>query len=284
MSRIDRVKLVCLVLFFFALGATIFVDTRVTPTAHAFSSGPPAGYTGAPLEQTCAISSCHQGSLNGGPGELTIVAPTMYETGKTYQIMVKQSTTDSSRRRWGFQLTALTAANKKAGNLASLNGTTAILDDDGPGFNRQYIEHRDGGTFQGQTGQASWTFRWTAPDTDAGPVIFYAAGNQSNNDGTNNGDQIYTVVEVVPSGPPEVTDASVNGKKLIVAGQNFDVGAVILLNGEKEKKVSNDDENVTSMLIGKKSGKKISRGQTVMIQVKNPDGTLSNEFSFTRPL
>ncbi len=35
----------------------------------------------------------------------------------------------------------------------------------------------------GQMNSASWTFNWTAPATDVGTVIFYAAGNHANNDG-----------------------------------------------------------------------------------------------------
>src|SRR3970040_314833 len=105
MSTTDRAKLVCLVLFFFAAGALFFADTRVAPTAHAFSSGPPAGYTGAPLENTCSATDCHRGSLNEGPGNFVIEAPAIYEPGETYQIKARHITNDSSRRRWGFQVT-----------------------------------------------------------------------------------------------------------------------------------------------------------------------------------
>jgi hypothetical protein len=37
------------------------------------------------------------------------------------------------------------------------------------------------------------------------------------------------------------------------------------------------------MLTGKKAGKKIARGQTVTLQVKNRDGRVSEPFSFIRP-
>jgi len=76
----------------------------------------------------------------------------------------------------------------------------------------------------------------------------------------------------------KVTSASVSGKKLFLSGENFMVGAVILLNGEEEK-TRNDDQNPSTMLIGKKAGKKIKPGDRV--QVRNPDGTLSEEFIFT---
>jgi hypothetical protein len=83
---------------------------------------------------------------------------------------------------------------------------------------------------------------------------------------------------------PRIFNASVSGKKLIVSGENFQFDADLLMDGQKQKKTSNDETNPTTMLIAKKSGKKIARGQTVKLQVRNPDGTLSAEFSYTRPL
>jgi len=80
----------------------------------------------------------------------------------------------------------------------------------------------------------------------------------------------------------KITGASVAGKKLFVYGDNFDSGTVILLDGEKQK-TANDDQNPTTVLIGKKAGKKIASGQTVLLQVRNRDGVLSEAFSFTRP-
>ena len=78
--------------------------------------------------------------------------------------------------------------------------------------------------------------------------------------------------------PPTINLASVSGKKLIIGGENFDDGAVILINGE-EQKTRNDDQNPKTRLIGKKAGKKIKAGDH--IQVRNPDDTLSEVFIFT---
>jgi uncharacterized delta-60 repeat protein len=83
---------------------------------------------------------------------------------------------------------------------------------------------------------------------------------------------------------PEITGVERSGKKLFVYGKNFDNGAELLMNGEKQKKTFNDELNPTTMLTAKKTGKKIAPGQTVMLQVRNRDGRLSNEFSYTRPL
>jgi len=77
---------------------------------------------------------------------------------------------------------------------------------------------------------------------------------------------------------PKITMASVAGKKLIVVGENFSQDAVILINGE-EHKTRNNDQNPQTTLIGKRAGKKIKPGDR--LQVRNPDGPLSEEFIFT---
>jgi len=82
---------------------------------------------------------------------------------------------------------------------------------------------------------------------------------------------------------PKVVDGEISGKNLIVLGENFSDGAVIVLNGEAQK-TSNEPGSPTAALIGKKSGKRIGRGQRVTIQVRNSDGVLSEAFSFIRPI
>jgi hypothetical protein len=77
---------------------------------------------------------------------------------------------------------------------------------------------------------------------------------------------------------PRITGASVSGKKLIVVGEHFDDGAVILLIGE-EQRTKNDEQNPKTTLIGKKAGKKVKPGDK--LQVRNPNGALSDAFIFT---
>jgi hypothetical protein len=88
----------------------------------------------------------------------------------------------------------------------------------------------------------------------------------------------------VPIGPAvfKITHAVVRGKNLLVFGQDFKNGAALLVNGEQQPKTSNDTAEPTTVLIAKKGGKKLPRGQSVTIQVRNPDGALSAGFSFTR--
>lgn len=84
-------------------------------------------------------------------------------------------------------------------------------------------------------------------------------------------------------GAPRVTGVSLSGKQLVVSGENFDQGAVVLVNGEPQK-TENDAANSTTRLIGKKAGKRLPQGQAVQVQARNTDGALSNAFTFTRSL
>ncbi|HLF82609.1 MAG TPA: choice-of-anchor V domain-containing protein [Blastocatellia bacterium] len=192
MSRSNRAKTVFLGLFAIGVAAILLSGNRVTRTAHASASGPIAGVTGAPSEADCTL--CHN-TPSGEPGEFTITAPSTYLPGMTYQITVTHVNTDdvTPRTKWGFELTALTVAGDlPVGDLQSLpKSTLTQIITGGPGGNRQYIEHTYEGGFEGQLGGASWTFTWTAPSTDMGPVRLYAAGNQADGDFDNTGDQIY---------------------------------------------------------------------------------------------
>jgi hypothetical protein len=81
--------------------------------------------------------------------------------------------------------------------------------------------------------------------------------------------------------PPAISGASLSGRKLFVTGGGFGNGATILLNGE-EQATRNDEQDPTGRLIGKRAGRKIAPGETVMLRVKNPDGKTSEGFHFTR--
>jgi hypothetical protein len=88
----------------------------------------------------------------------------------------------------------------------------------------------------------------------------------------------------VPLGPASLKMKSVSivGKKVFVFGQGFQPGVKLWLNGERQQKGFNDEANPTTNTVAKKAGKLIPIGQTVTLQVGNPDGELSPEFKFTR--
>ncbi|MEK6299672.1 MAG: choice-of-anchor V domain-containing protein [Acidobacteriota bacterium] len=79
---------------------------------------------------------------------------------------------------------------------------------------------------------------------------------------------------------PRITGASLSGKKLYVTGENFQMGAKVELNGEKQKTVN--EEDFSHSLKCKKAGKNIEAGVPVTLVVKNADGTRSQPFTFVK--
>ena len=195
----NKLKIVC-VLGFVAFGiGVLFIDNQLLRVVESNAGGPPPGVSGAPGENTC--TQCH--TQNAGPGTFTITAPANYVPGQTYQMTVQHTTTDATRLRWGFQMTALDATNSAAGTFTD----TSVFTQTDFGSLRFYVEHTQSGTFAGTSSGATWTFDWTAPATDVGPVTFYAAGNQANNNGGRTGDQIYTATSVTQvAGTPTPTN------------------------------------------------------------------------------
>lgn len=195
-TAIRSLKIITIVIFAGFVSFIVFSTERVSPTAIASTSGPPAGRTGAPGESTC--TSCH--ASNPQTGQFSIVVPTNYVPGQTYSIQVHNSTTDMSRSSWGFELTSLTGSNTAAGTFANVNATTRIR----TANSKSYIEQAAAGVFPGQTGSSSWTFNWTAPATNVGPVTFYAAGLHGDNQDDDNGDQTYTTNAVSQPATPVI--------------------------------------------------------------------------------
>jgi hypothetical protein len=166
------------------LKSLLFAAVLFLPAiALAFSSGPPNGRTGAPGEQTC-WNNCHNSfPLNSGDGDMSISGPEFFSPGQTYTISVGLS--DPGQSRWGFEITPL-----DIGSIAITDPANTQLSNSG---DNTYVKHTSAGTYAGnQNGPVSWSFDWTAPDNPPSQVVFYAAGNAANNNGSGSGDFIYT--------------------------------------------------------------------------------------------
>jgi hypothetical protein len=175
-----KIKILVVILFAAFAATLLLTDNAANPHARAFSSGPPAGYTHAPGELDC--SDCHTTPASSA-GTLTLGVPSKYTPGQTYDISVTHATPDTTRVRWGFEMTALDSADQKAGAFAPADDLTQVVNGVGPFPAREYVEHTSKGTFSGQQNGASWTMKWTAPAQDVGPITFFLAGNQANGDG-----------------------------------------------------------------------------------------------------
>jgi hypothetical protein len=78
---------------------------------------------------------------------------------------------------------------------------------------------------------------------------------------------------------PRITGISISHQQLTVAGERFDQGAVVLLNGIAQK-TKNKKKAPTTVLIAPRSGKLAKTGDR--LQVQNNDGKLSQEFLVSR--
>lgn len=70
---------------------------------------------------------------------------------------------------------------------------------------------------------------------------------------------------------------------MTVIGRNFDKGATILVNGKPQSTMASLAGLSGTVLFSAKGSKKIKRGQSALVQVRNANGLLSAPFSVTRP-
>jgi uncharacterized protein (TIGR03437 family) len=218
------------------LWKALFLALLVPILVWAYAEGPPAAATGGFGEPNC--TDCHTGTaVNAGGGKVTIaVSASSYTSGGTYTITVTDF--DSQQRRWGFELSARTQAGRQAGTLQiGSDGFTQIAS---PAVNNiQYIEHTFNGTRNGtrDTGNGvSFNFTWVAPDVSAGPVVFNAAGNAANGDGTQFGDHIYTtslVLQPQAQGPAPAVNSGgvVNGAGFNLTSSSLAPGSIAAIFG-----------------------------------------------------
>lgn len=159
------------------------------------SDGSPPYNTNAPGEKTCSDVDCHSGGIadNAGLGakSITFSGGTQYLPGQTYTITVTVS--HPSRNRFGFQIVSLLNSNANAGivTITDAARTRNEIPNFGAYQTRNYVTH----VLNGSTGIAnscSWSYNWTAPPTDQGPVTFYACMLAANNNSINDkGDETY---------------------------------------------------------------------------------------------
>src|ERR1700719_3756294 len=111
------------------IAKTIAILSVVPALIYAHPAGPDPGHAGVPGESTCNTTGCHTGTaVNGGGGSVTINAGgSSYTPGVTQQISVTVS--DPKQRRWGFQLTARSAASSttQEGTFSPSDALTQVV-------------------------------------------------------------------------------------------------------------------------------------------------------------
>ena len=79
--------------------------------------------------------------------------------------------------------------------------------------------------------------------------------------------------------PPSITEARIEGPRLIVHGKNFTPESVILVNHIRQI-TRQDDSSPLEALIAPEAGTKLGRDAIAVVQVQNRRGSTSEEFGF----
>lgn len=160
------------------------------PDAFTEKDGAQAGNSGAPGNDTCATSGCHDSfTANSGDGAVTITTPATFEPGEIVTFTVKVAQTGATR--FGFQANVRQSVVPRVTGKLILGDNTKFSDAIG-----DYITHAE--AVEG-TGSNEWTFQWQAPDEDVGDIIIYVAGVAGNSSGTRFGDRVYTSNATLPT-------------------------------------------------------------------------------------
>lgn len=122
-------------------------------------------------------------------------------------------------------------------------------------------------SYPGMRGMMTWSINWDAArdfslSSNVGPFLHSLA----------------------PQGPA-INGVSASHKNLIVTGEGFDADAVVIVNGQDQPTTADVLDETIADLVGLKSIKRahIAPGDTVVVQVRNSNGSLSTEFRYTRP-
>ena len=163
---------------------------------HVASTGAPASSTGAIGETTCAKSGCHDdNTVNNSMSTTTLLFGNneqAYVPGNTYPITVKIES--NSIQRFGYELVAIQDNDTaNAGTITITNpARTQIVTNGLELQDRKYATYTFNGTDPYAPGTGQWTFDWIAPAEGTGSVTFYLATVAADNDGTDDGDYVYT--------------------------------------------------------------------------------------------
>ena len=138
-----------------AIAATFFL-LFAAGEVYTFTNGAPAGRSGGAGESTCATSSCHSGTLNSGPGSVTLSSDAMgnvYTPGMTYTITVEVAETGVSR--FGFEVLSAysSTVNASVGNTSITSSSeTKLL----TANNKKYVTQITNGSLGTDT--RTWSF------------------------------------------------------------------------------------------------------------------------------
>lgn len=179
-----------------SVGLLLSAFLVIAATIKKSSSGAPASHTGAPGEETCATSGCHDdGKINSGTAKVELTFgnnETTFVPGHTYPVKVKIS--DPNVTRFGFQILALESKNSTEQGIFQITDSlrTQIVKNAYKLQDRKYVTYTFNGTDAVKTGEGEWVVNWTAPKEAKKPITFYVGAVSANDDMSDKGDKVYT--------------------------------------------------------------------------------------------
>ena len=124
-------------------------------------------------------------------------------------------------------------------------------------------------------------FDWTVPNTPTTQARIRVQASNGQGGVSESRSGRFTIQSGGPiTNRPVITGVILKGAKLFVNGSNYQEGAIVEMNGADQKTATWDPP--TFSLRCKKAGNKIEVGATVNLVVRNPDGSRSDGFLFTR--
>jgi len=173
------------------------------------SAGAPAETTGAPSETTCGRSGCHAVVENTGDATVAINYGTgtlSYNPQEVYPINIALSNLQNETKN-GFQIVALDSLDNNAGSWELVEEATTQIRQGSSLADRSYVTHTSAGNTLN-----TWDMNWIAPNEDMGPITFYLAVNDANDNGGRTGDAIYITNLSVASSTTTSTTEAINAQ------------------------------------------------------------------------
>ena len=170
-------------------------------TLSAFSTGPPILRTGNPADGGITCTACHRTFLpvNSDPRGSVLIKASPYSPGVTQTIQV--TIVHPEQKRWGFQLTARSAANPALGAGSFTPNTTirvrCVGGIDAPCNGAlEFASHRSAVVTAVGAG-FTYSIDWTPPADAVGDINLYAAGNAADGNNALTNDRIYNTSTVI---------------------------------------------------------------------------------------
>jgi hypothetical protein len=242
-----------ILLLFSALFSLTSYNNGVALGGNEGNTGAPGDVVSGTTKITCQY--CHSG---GAFGPLTLrielydslgtTKLTTYVPNRLHTIRATFAAGSGTPGGYGFQMIDINKTSSKpvAGFLPQASQATnvqiATTSDQSPSPNRTYAEHR------GVSTSPIFNVKWRAPARGIGAIVFYAAGNAVNRNGSTGGDGATSTSQEFAEGTTSTKSVGENIRFEVFNGGNTE-GVSLLLTSEKARSVSLRISNLSGQIV-----------------------------------